>query len=288
MDSKQNLERDEERDNLLDGLALLPYFERLTHFIRGSTRHLVAGRVTVVDFRPLYTVIVHHLQRQLAEEIQKIEKADVTGQQLEDIRGTLHKYSKTVFQLLLRSTLTVHPADALRDFEFIHGNRWNTHFVKEIAASRLDDGRGSRLQAALIWDLGLKAPASHRSLFRDSDLLGSFDHKLMQHGTSVGGSLGTGRAQEMAREERRVNFRMALKRFAFAIIGGLIIVVPMLILVVGSATAKTLAVISTSIFLFAVGVAVFSTTEPGNLLAATAAYAAVLMALIGGGCKGNI
>ncbi|PMD59899.1 uncharacterized protein K444DRAFT_612963 [Hyaloscypha bicolor E] len=271
MDSKQNLERDEERDNLLDGLALLPYFERLTHFIRGSTRHLVAGGVTVVDFRPLYTVIVHHLQRQLAEEIQKIEKADITGQQLEDIRGTLHKYT-----------------DALRDFEFIHGNRWNTHFVKEIAASRLDDGRGSRLQAALIWDLGLKAPASHRSLFRDSDLLGSFNPKLMQHGTSVGGSLGTGRAQAMAREERRMHFHMALKRFAFAIIGGLIIVVPMLILVVGSATAKTLAVISTSIFLFAVSVAVFSTTEPGNLLAATAAYAAVLMALIGGGHRSNI
>jgi hypothetical protein len=74
---------------------------------------------------------------------------------------------------------------------------------------------------------------------------------------------------------------MALKRFAFAIIGGLIIVVPMLILVVGSATVKTLAVISTSIFLFAASVAIFSTTEPGNLLAATAGYAAVFMALIG-------
>jgi hypothetical protein len=105
MDSKQTLEKDEERDNLLDGLALLPYFERLTHFIRGSTRHLVAGGVTVVDFRPLYTVTVHHLQRQLAEEIQKIEKANITGQQLEDIRGTLHKYSKTAFHLLLRSPL---------------------------------------------------------------------------------------------------------------------------------------------------------------------------------------
>jgi hypothetical protein len=92
----------------------------------------------------------------------------------------------------------------------------------------------------------------------------------------------------MAREERRMHFHMALKRFAFAIIGGLIIVVPMLILVVGSATAKTLAVISTSIFLFAVSVAVFSTTEPGNLLAATAGYAAVLMAFSGGGGRSEV
>ena len=79
-----------------------------------------------------------------------------------------------------------------------------------------------------------------------------------------------------------MQFRMTLKRFAFAIIGGLIIVVPMLILAVGSATVQTLAAISTSIFVFAVSVAIFSTTEPGNLLAATAADAAVLMALIGG------
>jgi len=186
------------------------------------------------------------------------------------------------------SSLTVLPADALRDFEFIHDNRWNTHFVKDIAASRLDDGQGSRLQAALIWELGLKAPASHRTLFRDSDLLGSFNPKLMQHGTSVGRSLGTGRAHVMASEERRVQFRMTLKRFAFAIIGGLIIVVPMLILVVGNATAKTLAVISSSIFLFAVSVAFFSTIEPENLLVATAAYAAVLMALIRGSSQNKV
>ena len=99
MDPNQNNEKDEERDNLLDGLALLPYFERLTRFIRGSTRHLVAGGVTVVDFRPLYTVTLHDLQHQLAEKIQKIEKADVAGQQLEDIRETLHKYSKRAFSL---------------------------------------------------------------------------------------------------------------------------------------------------------------------------------------------
>jgi hypothetical protein len=91
----------------------------------------------------------------------------------------------------------------------------------------------------------------------------------------------------MATEERRVQLRMTLKRFAFAIIGGLIIVVPMLVLVVGSAPAKTLGVISASIFLFAVSVAVFSTTAPENLLAATAAYASVLIALIGSSGSGR-
>lgn len=160
--------------------------------------------------------------------------------------------------------------------------------MKDIAASRLDDGRGSRLQAALICELGLNAPATHGTLFRDSDLLGSFNPKLMQHSTSFRRSLGAGRAHAMATEERRVQLRMTLKRFAFAIIGGLIIVVPMLVLVVGSAPAKTLAVISASIFLFAVSVAVFSTTAPENLLAATAAYASVLMALIGSSGRSKV
>jgi hypothetical protein len=97
MDLEQKRTKEEERDNLLDGLASLPYYERLTRFIRGSTKHLVAGGVTVIDFRPLYTVTIHHFQRQLAEEIQKIENVEVTSQQLEDIGVTLHNYSNPTF-----------------------------------------------------------------------------------------------------------------------------------------------------------------------------------------------
>lgn len=82
------------RDEQLEGLAALPYHTRMSHFVRGSTRHRVAGDITVLDFRPLYTVAVHDLQRRLATEIQKIGKSDVTDQQLEDIGDTLHKYSE--------------------------------------------------------------------------------------------------------------------------------------------------------------------------------------------------
>ncbi|KAH7020516.1 hypothetical protein EDB80DRAFT_882552 [Ilyonectria destructans] len=256
--------RQNQEDELLEGLASLPYLERLTSFIRGSTRHCVTGGVTVVDFRPLYSVTIHHLQRQLAEEIQKIGDAELTTQQLEEIRETLHKYTH-----------------ALRDFEFIHANRWNTYFVKDIAASRMDNGQGSRLQAALISELNLKAEGPHSSLFRDSDLLGSFNPKLMQHSMSMSHSLGTDRAHTVADQERRVRLRLTLKRFAFAVIGGLIIVMPMLILVSETATLKKKAVISASIFLFALGVAVFSNTTPEYLLVATAAYAAVLVTFIG-------
>lgn len=84
---------DDSRNDFLDGLAKLPYHERLTRFLRGAARHWVAGGISIVDFRPLYTVTLHNLQRQLAGEIQKIEKENVTDDQLDRISETLQEYS---------------------------------------------------------------------------------------------------------------------------------------------------------------------------------------------------
>jgi ABC-type transport system involved in cytochrome bd biosynthesis fused ATPase/permease subunit len=103
----------------------------------------------------------------------------------------------------------------------------------------------------------------------------------MEHSTAHGQSLGSERARTFASEEQQAHFIMAWRRFVFAIVGGLIIVVPMLMMAVGHATTKVLVVIPTSILLFAAGVALFAKAEPVSLLAATAAYAAVLVALIG-------
>ncbi|KAI1275575.1 hypothetical protein F5Y07DRAFT_369703 [Xylaria sp. FL0933] len=263
---KPNQDRHEqiEEDNVLEGLAALPYHERLTRFIRGSTKHWVSGGVTIIDFRPLYAVTIHHLQYQLATELAKIEKDIVTGEQLESIRDILHKYTSS-----------------LRNFEFIHTNRWNTQFVKDIAASRLDDGKGSRLLGALLAEHGLQVGESHRSLFKDLDLLGSFDYDLMRQSNATGRSLGTERTDIVASQERLNRIRVAIRRFSFAIVGGLIIIVPLLILLVGEELPKSLEVISTSIVIFAMYVAVFTKLEPENLLASTAAYAAVLVGIIG-------
>lgn len=79
-------------DGDLNHLKSLEYPERMTHFIRGSTRHVSRG-VTVLDFRPLYAVTIHHIQRQLAKEISLISESYVTDDQLETIRQLLGKYS---------------------------------------------------------------------------------------------------------------------------------------------------------------------------------------------------
>lgn len=56
----------------------------------------------MVDFRPLYTVAIHDLQRQLTREIRQIQTQDVTDEQLGRIRDTLHKYSESPVALLSR------------------------------------------------------------------------------------------------------------------------------------------------------------------------------------------
>lgn len=88
-----------ERDKELDGLASLPYYERITEFARNSTRHWVKGCNTVIDFRPLYAVTIHHLQRQLAQEIQVFSTTHMTDEQLGRIRALLKQYSNKIFYL---------------------------------------------------------------------------------------------------------------------------------------------------------------------------------------------
>ncbi|KAI1739588.1 hypothetical protein F4680DRAFT_466396 [Xylaria scruposa] len=245
MKSNQNSDEAIEEDNVLEGLALLPYHERLTKFIRGSTKHWVAGDVPIVDFRPLYAVTIHHLQHGLATEPSKIEKTIAIDEQLKGIRDILYKYT-----------------NSLRDFEFIQTNRWDTQFVKDIAASRLDNRKGSRLLAALLAEHGLQ----------DLDLLGSFDDELMRQSNAIGRSLGTERTHVVTNEERPKQTRIASRRFLFAMVGGLIIIVPLLVLLVGEGLSKSLAVILTSILIFATITASFTKSEPESLLASTTVY----------------
>ncbi|KAF4636040.1 hypothetical protein G7Y89_g2051 [Cudoniella acicularis] len=265
-DTTKRAEIRRERDKDLDGLASLTYHERLTEFARNSTRHWVKDSNTVIDFRPLYAITIHHLQRQLSQEIYLLNENEMTDSQLENIRKLLKQYTS-----------------ALRDFEFIHSNRWSTNFVKDIAASRIDNGPGSRLQAALISEFNLALPNPQYTLYSDDDLLGSFDPSLMVHSVTPGKTTrATQRQQSEMVEERKTALRTSWQRFAFAMLGGLALVIPVLVIVVGTANVplRALIVVSVSIFLFALAVALLSNTLPENLLAATAAYAAVLVVFI--------
>ena len=79
----------------LNGLAAMTYHERISEFGRKSTRHWVNEDYcnTIIDFRPLYAITIHHLQRQLVEGIRVLEDEDLTDQQLGNTRKLLKQYS---------------------------------------------------------------------------------------------------------------------------------------------------------------------------------------------------
>ena len=77
--------------------------------------------------------------------------------------------------------------------------------------------------------------------------------------------------------------RTRRERYALAILGGLILTVPMILMVLTRKTPVSLITVSVCTMLFAVATAYFSPTMlPLELLSATAAYTAVLVVFVGG------
>ena len=149
--------------------------------------------------------------------------------------------------------------------------------MKDIPASRIDNGPGSIFQAALLEELGLTLPDQRQLIYSEEDLLSSFNGYLKPQAPTR----GTKRRAWLAADKKRESTRMAVRRLLFAILGGLAMIVPLLVMAIPTVSAKEVVTIGVSIALFTFSMAIFSSASPENLLAASAAYAAVLVAFIG-------
>ena len=78
--------------------------------------------------------------------------------------------------------------------------------------------------------------------------------------------------------ERQTGFQA---RFITAMLGGLALVAPMLIMAIHPNRLKTLITASVAVFLFALGVAWKSSAQRQEVLAVTAAFAAVMVVFVG-------
>jgi VIT1/CCC1 family predicted Fe2+/Mn2+ transporter len=72
-----------------------------------------------------------------------------------------------------------------------------------------------------------------------------------------------------------------IKRFCVAFVGGMALLIPMIIMVLHKDLLTTLLVVSVSVILFAVLIAIYSHQSPVDILTLTAAYAAVLVVFVG-------
>lgn len=86
------------------------------------------------------------------------------------------------------------------------------------------------------------------------------------------------RAERRERLARRFGMR---NRLIAAVLGGLSLVVPMLIMAIKPSQLKTLITSSVAVLLFSLGLAWKSSARTETLLATTAAYAAVMVVFVG-------
>lgn len=77
--------------------------------------------------------------------------------------------------------------------------------------------------------------------------------------------------------------RTRRERYALAILGGVILIAPMILMVLVHTTPASLVTVAVCTMIFAVAASYFSPTKlPLELLSVTAAYAAVLVVFVGG------
>ena len=77
--------------------ASMPYQVRLGHFIDQASIYSTDGKVTTLDFRPLYAVNIYHLQHLIVNEIGLIKKAgEVSENQLRKLQKLIKHYSKSM------------------------------------------------------------------------------------------------------------------------------------------------------------------------------------------------
>lgn len=112
---------------------------------------------------------------------------------------------------------------------------------------------------------------SHRSLAGVEDWERDFRLQNLSHKT--------------AREEKRQKQAEALwattRRFGMAVAGGIALIIPVIIMTVYEGRVQSLVTTSVATFLFAIFVTWYSNANEKDIIAATAAYAAVLVVFVG-------
>jgi len=104
---------------------------------------------------------------------------------------------------------------------------------------------------------------------------------LADHMEKVVGKLGYRELDKKGREERDRK-KASTERLVMAMFGGISLIAPMLIMTLHPSTTVNLVTVSAATFFFAIALAIGAKESSGkDVLAATAAYAAVLVVFVG-------
>lgn len=196
-----------------------------------------------LELRSLQGINILHLQKLLLKEYeQMVSELRTSEEQLQRVQELLAKYS-----------------EATKNFE-------------AMCARDVVDGTALSIYSIIFPELAhinqnRSYPLSLRKLAKGKHALSNFKEEA---------------EQVIRRQQLRREWIAATRaRFIWSISGGLLLIVPMLIMALLKNQTASLITTSCAVFIFALAVTGISSASPQELLAATAAYAAVLVVFVG-------
>ncbi|KAH9223720.1 hypothetical protein DL95DRAFT_379735 [Leptodontidium sp. 2 PMI_412] len=204
-----------------------------------------------INLGNLQRMMLHHVQRELVEEVSKMKEAGSMDQaQAGRITSALSSYTSGIrdWELMVKYSSKGKSDPSLDPFVFTSANL---------------------LEKRLMSDAGLVKLRSREIKHVDTAIKeGNAFLPPITAGTRLAYN------QDMRNSERWDRLYMAL-------FGGIAVVGPMLIMVLYKHQLSSILTVSVCVFLFGLWMAFFSTGNPETVLAAVAAYAAVLVVFIG-------
>ncbi|KFY32648.1 hypothetical protein V493_00001 [Pseudogymnoascus sp. VKM F-4281 (FW-2241)] len=202
-------------------------------------------RQVVVDLAVLNRMRVAGLQNQLVTEVQGInEDHDLAPQRVDQIDSLLSKYCKAIQDWELMEKYSAHA----------NGKHENDPFLITT---------NFHLQKAILHDANFLDPDQRAYKTKDRE-----NPQL---------PIGSRPGLRMVRDTQAV-----VKRFSFALFGGLSLLAPMVLMVLRKDTLTALLTVSVSVLLFAFVVALWAEdVSPSTVVTTVAAYTAVLVVFVG-------
>lgn len=222
-------------------------------------------KTAVLNLATLQRMTLHQLQTSIAlyvGEMYETSRFPLDGDNLMALPRLLHQYCMLVYMCMqVRTTLMTVLGESLRDLDYM-----------EECALRGYDKDPCLLKSSRALDREIMKVVGliHNHVLPKGDLPMARDTEQPQ---LLGSSRN--RAKRSAFKQKR------LLRFAMAASGGLLLVVPMLIMAAVPGKLSSLVTTSVAMLIFATLVTLVTELGPNDVLATTAAYAAVLVVFVG-------
>jgi hypothetical protein len=158
-------------------------------------------------------------------------------------------------------------ATTVRDLEFVRQHDYQST-EQRLSTFNVYREVETKLYGLLYGEYWVPLPVEPDSRVNSRKLSGNYEPNTLSHSFH-------------SADQHKKSLRNMIRRFIIAMLGGIAMVVPMLVMILYHTRITGIVTVSVATFLFAACVAVFSNVDGPQLLTAVATYAAVLVVFVG-------